>query len=235
MGRYINTALGPRWTDEPMPEPGHLQYPSSALHALGRIAGKVDHALAMAEQVGESPLPTPTAEDIQFLAESLAEDRSWLPHGSHVETVCLDTSTPLQKPYGPVYTNTATSISIPIIGTFTPRELLETGLVTKGGKFQAHVYERLLSEVDGVVKGRLIGPRDLMLAVKRLAAPSTRDCGPMARPTVTIPPATILMEMAGYGCLTEWLARPLPKEHVAKLSPDAHPQARSGQAMQAQG
>jgi hypothetical protein len=44
---------------------------------------------------------------------------------------------------------------------------------------------------------------------------------PMARPTVTIPPVTILMEMAGYGSLTEWLARPLPKEHVAKLSPDA--------------
>jgi hypothetical protein len=57
----------------------------------------------------------------------------------------------------------ATSISIPIIGTFTPRQLLETGLV-KGGTFQHHVYERLLSEVDGVVKGKLIGPRDLMIA-----------------------------------------------------------------------
>jgi hypothetical protein len=43
----------------------------------------------------------------------------------------------------------------------------------------------------------------------------------MGRPVVTIPPVTILMEMAGYGSLTEWLARPLPKEHVAKLSPDA--------------
>jgi hypothetical protein len=43
----------------------------------------------------------------------------------------------------------------------------------------------------------------------------------MARPIVTVPPVTILMEMAGYGSLTEWLARPLPKEHVAKLSPDA--------------
>jgi hypothetical protein len=43
----------------------------------------------------------------------------------------------------------------------------------------------------------------------------------MARPTVTIPPVTILLEMAGYGSLTEWLARPLPREHVAKLSPDA--------------
>jgi hypothetical protein len=30
----------------------------------------------------------------------------------------------------------------------------------------------------------------------------------MARPIVTVPPVTILMEMAGYGSLTEWLARP---------------------------
>jgi hypothetical protein len=43
----------------------------------------------------------------------------------------------------------------------------------------------------------------------------------MARPTVTVPPVTILIEMAGYGSLTEWLARPLPKEHVAALSPEA--------------
>jgi hypothetical protein len=43
----------------------------------------------------------------------------------------------------------------------------------------------------------------------------------MARPTVTIPPVTILMEMAGYRSLTEWLARPLPKEDVAALSPEA--------------
>jgi hypothetical protein len=43
----------------------------------------------------------------------------------------------------------------------------------------------------------------------------------MARPTVTTPPITIILEIAGYGSLTEWLARPLPKEHVAALSPEA--------------
>jgi len=43
----------------------------------------------------------------------------------------------------------------------------------------------------------------------------------MARPTVTTPSVTLFMEMAGYGSLTEWLARPLAKEHVAALSPDA--------------
>jgi hypothetical protein len=51
----------------------------------------------------------------------------------------------------------------------------------------------------------------------------------MARPTVTIPPVTILMEMAGYGSLTEWLARPLPKEHVATLSPNARLERKRAQ------
>jgi hypothetical protein len=173
MGRYINTALGQRWTDEPLPdtEPERLQYPSRTLQALGRISGKVDHALAMAKEVGsDAPsLPTFDDHDVQDLAERLAEDRSWLPHGTHVETTCLDTSTPLSRAYGPTYTNTATSISIPILGTYTPRELLEAGLVTKGGKFQHHVFERLLSEVDGVVKGKLIGPREVILDRQRAA------------------------------------------------------------------
>jgi hypothetical protein len=58
---------------------------------------------------------------------------------------------------------------------------------------------------------------------------------PMARPTVTIPPVTILMEMAGYGSLTEWMARPLPKERVAALSPEAkNEEAGPGSTMQAQ-
>jgi hypothetical protein len=51
----------------------------------------------------------------------------------------------------------------------------------------------------------------------------------MARPVVTVPPVTILMEMAGYGSLTEWLARPLPREHVAALSPDAKRERKRAQ------
>jgi hypothetical protein len=56
----------------------------------------------------------------------------------------------------------------------------------------------------------------------------------MARPTVTVPPVTILLEMAGYSSLTEWLARPLPKEHVRALSPEAK-ETRSGRGVQGQG
>jgi hypothetical protein len=137
---------------------------------LEQFESKLDHALVMAKEAGSNApsLPTPTEEDIQLLAERLAEDRSWLPHASHVETRAEDNSSPLSRAYGPTYVDRATSITIPIIGTFTPRELLEQGLV-KGGTFQAHVYDRLLSEVDGVVKGKLIGPRDVMFAKQEAA------------------------------------------------------------------
>ena len=37
------------------------------------------------------------------------------------------------------------------------------------------------------------------------------------------------MEMTGYGSLTEWLARSLPKEHVAVLSPDAKRERKRAQ------
>src|ERR1700691_5069741 len=85
------------------------------VHArLKALEAGIDRALEMAKEVGsDAPSSNFDDYDVQFLAESLAEDRSWLPHGSHVETTCVDTSTPLQKPYGPVYTNTATSISLP--------------------------------------------------------------------------------------------------------------------------
>jgi hypothetical protein len=173
MGRFIQTALGQRWTDEPLPdtEPERLQYPSRTLQALGRISGKVDHALAMAKEVGsDAPsLPTFDDHDVQDLAERLAEDRSWLPHGSHVESRAEDNSTPLSRAYGPTYVDRATSISIPIIGTFTPRELLEQGLVTKGGKWNHVRFDEMIRAIDGVVTGRLLGPREAMLDKQRVA------------------------------------------------------------------
>ena len=93
---------------------------------LKQLEAGIDRALEMAKEVGASPLPTPTAEDAFYLAEELAsKGTEGLPHGSHVETQAIETTTPLQRPYGATYTNLATSISIPLIGTFTPRELLE--------------------------------------------------------------------------------------------------------------
>jgi hypothetical protein len=133
---------------------------------LRAVEAQLDKLVAMGVEVemGEAKAsPLFDDSDVQDLAESLAEDRSWLPHGSHVETTCIDTSTPLQKPYGPVYTNTATTVSIQIIGAFTPRELLEQGLVTKGGRWNHVAYEAALKATPGVVSGRLMGPREAML------------------------------------------------------------------------
>jgi hypothetical protein len=137
---------------------------------LAQFESKLDRALGMVKEAGSDAPSLPAFDDydVQLLAERLAEDRSWLPHGAHVETRAEDCSSPLSRAYGPTYVDRATSISIPIIGTFTPRELLESGLV-KGGTFQHHVYERMLSEVDGVVKGKLIGPRDVMFAKQEAA------------------------------------------------------------------
>ena len=90
------------------------------------VEEQLDKLVAMRMEGGATAPTSPTLPltfddyDVQFLAESLAEDRSWLPHGSHVETQPIDTSTPLSRAYGPTYTDTATSISLPIIGTCTP-------------------------------------------------------------------------------------------------------------------
>jgi hypothetical protein len=130
---------------------------------LKNLEAGIDRALEMVKEVGSNAPSSITDYDVQFLAESLAEDRSWLPHSSHVETTCVDSSTPLSRPYGATYTDTATSVSIPIIGTFTPRELLETGLVTKGGRWNHVAYEAALKATPGVISGRLMGPREAML------------------------------------------------------------------------
>jgi hypothetical protein len=145
---------------------------------LATMDAKIDVLVKGAAHAAPTPSPTlPLTFDdyeVQCLSERLAEDRSWLPHGSHVEVQAIDTSTPLQRPYGAVYTNLATSISIPIIGTFTPRELLETGLVTKGGKWNHVAYEAALKATPGVISGRLLGPRDALLA--------RQEAGKKARP-----------------------------------------------------
>jgi hypothetical protein len=145
-------------------------------HRMRNVEDNLNKLVSMMprEAVKAPPAPAFDVQDVQDRAERLAEDRSWLPHGSHVETRAEDNSSPLSRAYGASYVARATSISIPIIGTFTPRELLETGLV-KGGKFQAHVYERRLSEVDGVVKGKLIGPRDIMFARQEAARAKYRQ------------------------------------------------------------
>jgi hypothetical protein len=137
---------------------------------LAQFESKLDRALGMVKEAGSDAPSLPAFDDydVQLLAERLAEDRSWLPHGAHVETRAEDCSSPLSRAYGPTYVDRATSISIPIIGTFTPRELLESGLV-KGGRWNHVAYEAALKATPGIIEGRLIGPRDIMFARQEAA------------------------------------------------------------------
>ena len=133
---------------------------------LEQFEGKLDR-LVVEMGAAAKPSSLPTAEDIQDLAERLAEDCSGPPHGSDVQTRAEDNSPPAAPMVPPTWTAPPPSPSRSSAPS-PRRELLETGLV-KGGTFQAHVYERMLSEVDGVVKGKLIGSRDIMFARQEAA------------------------------------------------------------------
>jgi hypothetical protein len=93
-------------------EPTRLTYPSRTLQSLGRIAGKVDHLVAITDRevVAKAAAPVYTAEDAWDLAQTLADNGTGgLPLHSRIETTSVDTTTPLQRPYGKVYTTIAPS------------------------------------------------------------------------------------------------------------------------------
>ena len=135
---------------------------------LAAMEAKVDVVVRGAGCKAPSP---PTSEDAP--STSLAHSPAMAPRdyltGSHVETQSVDTTTPLQRPYGATYTTVATSVTLPCLQPMTPEQLLITGLVSASGKFSPSTYERLLSEVPGMVKGRLMGPREAMLDKQRAA------------------------------------------------------------------
>jgi hypothetical protein len=87
MGRYINTALGQRWTDEPYPdEPSRRHYPARTLQALGRIAMKVDQLVEMEAAKLAPPAPPKPPEDprVVTLARAMGHQDFHLPRGSQV-------------------------------------------------------------------------------------------------------------------------------------------------------
>jgi hypothetical protein len=109
--------------------------------------------------------PTPTAEDAWNLACTLAEDGNrYLPHGSHIETRAVDITTPLQKPYGRVYTTACTTVTIFPLQPMTPPEALLAGLLSTSGRLNHVAYEAAVKATPGVIEGKLLGPRDLILA-----------------------------------------------------------------------
>jgi hypothetical protein len=124
--------------------------------------------------VAKAP-PTFTAEDAFYLAEELASrGTEGLPHGSHVETQAVDTTSPLQRPYGRTYTTVATSVTIFPLQPMTPADALLCGLLSVSGKLSPTVYERMIKETPGIIEGRLMGPREAMLA--------RQEAGKKARP-----------------------------------------------------
>jgi hypothetical protein len=69
--------------------------------------------MGMGGAVQNAPLPIYTATDAFDLAVTLAENGTdGLPLHSHIETISIDTTTPLQRPYGRTYTQVCTSVTI---------------------------------------------------------------------------------------------------------------------------
>jgi hypothetical protein len=86
----------------------------------------------------------------------------------------VDTTSPLQRPYGRTYTTVATSVTIFPLQPMTPADALLCGLLSVSGKLSPTVYERMIKETPGIIEGRLMGPREAMLA--------RQEAGKKARP-----------------------------------------------------
>jgi hypothetical protein len=135
---------------------------------LKALEAGIDRALELTKEVAKAP-PF-TAEDAFYLAEGLASrGTEGLPNGSHVETEAIETTTPLQRPYGRTYTQAATSVTIFPLSPMTPAAALLCGLLSVSGKLQPTVYERMVKEIPGIISGRLIGPREVLLDKQRAA------------------------------------------------------------------
>jgi hypothetical protein len=133
---------------------------------LAAMEAKVD---VLVMEVAKAP-PTFTAEDAFYLAEELASrGTEGLPHGSHIETQAIETTTPLQRPYGRTYTTVCTTVTIWPLNPMTPAAALLCGLLTCSGKLQPSVYERMVKETPGIIEGRLMGPREALLDKQRAA------------------------------------------------------------------
>jgi hypothetical protein len=139
---------------------------------LKQLEAKVD---TLVEMGAAQAAPAFTEEDASFLAEELASrGTEGLPRGSHMECMAVDTTSPLQRPYGRTYTTICTTVTIFPLNPMTPAEALLCGLLTCSGRLQPTVYERMVKETPGIIEGRLIGPREALL--------DRQEAGKKARP-----------------------------------------------------
>jgi hypothetical protein len=148
MGRYINTVLGQRWTDEPVPEPSHLQYPSRTLQALGRLEAKID--VVLVERGVGVTAPAFTQADIEEVGRLLVEGRMIrLPVHARL-TVRTSVEEVKSKIFGnsQLITHEADQIHTKLLRPLTVLESLEAGLIRRierGWVWSEVVYERLAS------------------------------------------------------------------------------------------
>jgi hypothetical protein len=88
MGRYIQTMLGERWTDEPLPDdaPERLSYPARTYQALGRLEARVDVALVEMERgLAAKPASLPPEDPrVTALARAMGDKDYHFPTGSTV-------------------------------------------------------------------------------------------------------------------------------------------------------
>jgi hypothetical protein len=99
-----------------------------------------------------------TKDDCRTLAVVLGEHGAkYLPRGSHVETMAVETTTEAQRPYGRIYEQRATSVSVWPLGPMTIGEVLKTGLLNRNGELSMVVFEAMKAAMDGVCE-RVVRP-----------------------------------------------------------------------------
>jgi hypothetical protein len=113
-----------------------------AMDRLATIERKLDAVLGTG---GQAPQPAITADDVEALAELLAQPDalSGFPRGSIASVVT--------KLFGGETRTLATSITVWPLQPMSIREALESGLI-KGASLQRHVYERMARELPDAGK-----------------------------------------------------------------------------------
>jgi hypothetical protein len=145
MGRYINTVLGERWTDDPQDEPTNLRYSRGCVQALGRISSKVD---MLVEEVAKLAPPPFTPAVVDEVGRMLVEGRIKLPSHARltVTTTVEKVRHKLFNTTTDVMTHEADQLHTKLLRPFTILECLEAGLIRRmpnGWTWSEVAYERL--------------------------------------------------------------------------------------------
>jgi hypothetical protein len=172
---------------------------------LADIDAKVDR---LVREVAKAPPAPPQDPRVTTLARAMGDPLYHFPSGAQVSLTWDENDEVIAT--GLTIENRFWSIS----------DIMKLGLINERGAWLWHRYSAI-SHALPPVSADYLRPHYAATVAGR---PSL-----VARPTITLPPITILLEMTGFNSLTEWLARPLPKEHVRALSPEARQERKRAQ------